>query len=101
MKKNFKIDVLGTEYSTLITWDRTDPMLVNNDGYCDLFDKRIVVADIDDGSIDMTKNPREGTKKITRHEIIHAFLFESGLNNYCQDEILVEYLAIQIKKIMD
>ena len=38
-------------------------------------------------------------KETMRHEIIHAFLHESGLENYCDDEVLVDWLAKQWNKI--
>ncbi len=34
-----------------------------------------------------------------RHEVIHAFFHESGLPRYGQDEELVEWIALQIRKI--
>ena len=36
---------------------------------------------------------------VLRHEIIHAFLYESGLRNYSADETLVDWLAAQFPKM--
>jgi predicted SprT family Zn-dependent metalloprotease len=45
-------------------------------------------------------------KKVIRHEIIHAFLIESGLNNnsmkveyWAQNEEMVDWIAYQFPKI--
>ena len=46
------------------------------------------------------------TKKVLRHEIIHAFLYESGLwnnsgniKNWAQSEELTDWIAIQSPKL--
>jgi hypothetical protein len=38
--------------------------------------------------------------KVLRHEITHAFLHESGMQDYCDDEVLVDWLGIMIPKIV-
>lgn len=38
-------------------------------------------------------------RKVLRHEIIHAFLHESGLHDLAMDEQIVDWLAIQFPKI--
>lgn len=43
---------------------------------------------------------RKRFNEVCRHEIIHAFLFESGLIDECSDEQLVNYLAMQIPKML-
>ena len=42
--------------------------------------------------------------KTLRHELIHAFFFELGLEQYAQDEILADALAIkmpQLRQLME
>ncbi len=42
--------------------------------------------------------------KNKRHEIIHAFLFESGLaenSEWAQNEEMVDFFAIQFPKLME
>lgn len=90
-----KINVLGTDY--LISVEKTNK---NVDGYCDTSIKKIVVDDM---------QPTDTSKKelgsyrnqVLRHEIIHAFLFESGLEAECSwnTEEMVDWLAIQFDKI--
>lgn len=52
--------------------------------------------------INTLKNIENYKKKITRHEIIHAFLFESGLdfNSWGRNEEFVDWLALQFPKII-
>lgn len=40
-------------------------------------------------------------KKVARHEIVHAFFSESGLDtNYSEDELLVDWIALQFPKML-
>ena len=40
-------------------------------------------------------------KEIMRHELVHAFLSESGLDNYSSDEVLVQWMAAQLPKMFE
>ncbi|MBR4260673.1 MAG: hypothetical protein IKQ33_01800 [Clostridia bacterium] len=101
-----KINILGTEY-TIITkaLDKDYPKLLQRDGYTDFSIKKIVVAkfDEDESSIE---NLEYYEKKVIRHEIIHAFLFESGLaenstDRWATNEEMVDYFAFQIPKLIE
>ena len=73
-----KINVLGSEYTISVKSQQEDKALENCDGYCDKTSRRIVVASKDaDSNLD---DFAVYQKKVIRHEIIHAFLFESGLH---------------------
>ena len=99
-----KIDVLGTKYTVVVTTVAKDSFLKNCDGYCDKTSKKIVVkakdssCELDDYEVYL--------KKIKRHEIIHAFLFESGLhenfkhNEWGHDETTVDWFAVQFPKLL-
>lgn len=99
-----KINVLGTEYTVEIKSKKEDAFLQNCDGYCDKTSKKIVVSSADaDNELD---NFDTYQKKNIRHEIIHAFLFESGLHEnfkheqWGHDETTVDWFAIQFPKIL-
>lgn len=91
------IDVLGTKYKI------SYKPLTDLDGYCDKTTKEIVVATKDDncnlGNFERYQN------KVLRHEIIHAFMFESGLaenwehKGYGQEETVIDWFAMQGLKI--
>lgn len=51
--------------------------------------------------IEILNDPSQDLESITRHEIMHAFFYESGLLEYSNDELLVDFLAIQYKKIKE
>ena len=94
------ISVLGTEYRVFITTEEEDSRLKGADGACDYYAKEILIRQDPD-----IWQKLEYTKKVIRHEIIHAFMFESGLSlnwehkEFGQEETVVDWFAIQIDKI--
>lgn len=99
-----KIDVLGTKYTIIVTTTAKDRFLENCDGYCDKTTKMIVVkAEESDNELG---NYDEYLKKVKRHEIIHAFLFESGLHEnfkhpgWGHDETTIDWFAVQFPKLL-
>ncbi len=91
------INILGTEYE-LITDGTIEayPDLEGSDGYCNYQLKQIVISKEDD---DGTVSYARYLEKVLRHEIIHAYLYESGLHDYTNDESIVDWMAIQFPKI--
>lgn len=106
MEKLFtrRINILGTEYTIQIKDKDADPFLNQCDGYCDKTTHKIVIAAEDDNN--ELGNYEVYQKKILRHEIIHAFLFESGLrenfkrDEYGHDETMVDWVAVQFPKML-
>ncbi len=99
-----KISILGTEYSIETQEEADNPKLKDADGYCDPSVKKIVIRDIEKEKADpqSKENLEEYRKKVTRHEIIHAMFYESGLaenSGYGNDETLVDWIAIQFLKL--
>ena len=104
-----KIDVLGQEYTISIVSESEDPKLEANNGYCDCSAHEIVICNSDDFAEDVyaLKDMKAYIKKVTRHEIIHAFLCESGLqgcssatNCWAYNEEMIDWFAIQSPKII-
>ena len=101
------VNILGTNYSVYGNVVREDDIYLERcDGYFDKTAKRIVVAGQDDDN--ELADFEEYRKTNLRHELIHAFLYESGLDgNSCwgngendHPEQTVEWLAIQFPKIL-
>ena len=107
----FKITVLGTEYDVSYCTEKEDRALDGcKDGYFDRTVKRIsIVKGEDDGkpeseiSTDSVRDLLSYRKEVLRHEIVHAFVYESGLTSsgckWAEDEQFVEWVALQIKKM--
>lgn len=102
---NKTVNILGTEYEVIM--DAPDEMLPEDaDGAMDHSVKRIVVAKFESNR-NSIKDLDVYRKKVLRHEVIHAFLFESGLWNnsgnvtaWGRSEEITDWFAIQSPKIM-
>lgn len=101
---SISISVLGTDYQLLTRSSADDAKLAYSSGYCDQYEKIIVVSDFTDeqGDVMCVGNLEELRKKVTRHEVIHAFLSESGLrecSGWAENEEMVDWFANQSPKI--
>lgn len=107
-----KVNILGTEYYITKKSYKDEPAFERRgiDGYCNGFTHEIVYCDLD--TDDKWQYENEETKRkcetqTIRHEIVHAFLFESGLresshgieHGWAVDEEIVDWMANQIPKI--
>lgn len=101
-----KINILGTPYTVKECSPEEEPYLQNCDGYCDKTSKTIC-ASPKRNLFTMMMFSRFTEKKLLRHEIIHAFMNESGLqenfehpNRYGHDETTIDWFAIQFTKLL-
>ena len=94
------VNVLGTIYTIKESNEVEDLNLKENDGYCDHTTKTIVIDTFKDspGSV---KDLESYKKQVIRHELVHAFLFESGLSgcSWAKDEEIVDWIACQFPKL--
>lgn len=105
------VNILGTKYSIKIKkYDEDDYFKKNNVcGFCSMAEKEIVICDIstcpgwEDSSV---VEQDEQIKSTLRHEIIHAFLCESGLytcslgcDSWAGNEEMIDWFALQGPKI--
>lgn len=107
------VSILGTEYSIETHKISEDKTMRENQwgGYCDEELKLIVVADMTEKKyVDIPSKKAQDSfrKKTLRHEILHAFLNESGLSanasasdgSWAKNEEMIDWLAIQSPKII-
>lgn len=106
-----KINILGTTYKVYLNVPLSkDNVLSEAFGYTDFHEKRIVVADIrtlpnwEEGSDEAVRDIYATT---VRHEVIHAYLMESGLNSsangvscWARNEEMVDWFAMQMPKLI-
>lgn len=98
-----KVNILGTDYTIYEESESENRLLQGCDGYCDWTTKEIVVEREMEGNLgDMNAYVR----KVLRHEIVHAFLLESGLHEcsgeseaWASNEAMVDWFARQGQKI--
>ena len=106
------VNILGTEYKIIFKNYKDDEAFEKRsiDGYCSAFTKEIVVCDLH--SKEQWKTEPEKAieichRDIIRHEIVHAFLNESGLQDstfaydgaWSKCEEMVDWFALQGEKI--
>jgi hypothetical protein len=97
------VNILGTEYTIRFVPEEKDSELKDWDGYCDETAKEIVVKQYKRGEPGSKKNLELQEQKNHRHEIIHAFLSESGLaenSEWAQNEEMVDWIAKQAPKLV-
>lgn len=91
MTDNKTVNILGQDYIIKFENTRTDKVLKEADGECRWYLKEIVIDD--------ELEPLKHKNHVIKHEIIHAFLAESGLRRYRENEDIVDWIAWNIDKI--
>ncbi|MFQ9515328.1 MAG: hypothetical protein ACLRZ9_05830 [Eubacterium sp.] len=92
------VNILGTKY----TVEDDDSLAKSNlDGLHEAYTKRISVRNVNDMLTDADSEEIKKARyaETLRHELTHAFFTESGLEDYCENEQLVNWFAIQSPKI--
>lgn len=108
------VNVLGTEYVIETHKASEDKYLEENNlgGYCSEDEKLIVIADVTEEKYFpyMTEKEQGAYRnKVLRHELVHAFLNESGLSDsasipergWAKNEEMIDWIAIQSPKIFE
>ena len=95
MKSEKIISVLGEDYSILYD-DDTD---TDTYGICERYSKEIIIYEKAFTGADTCKCVDMAKEKTLRHELLHAIFHEAGLDEYSEDETLVDCLAILYPKI--
>lgn len=102
-----KVNIMGTIYTCIFEKEDSNPKygICGCDGYCDYSVKEVHVALLEPTDRDQVA-VENYYKAVMRHEIVHAFLYESGLhvssgrvNCWAQNEEMVDWIALQFPKI--
>lgn len=101
-----KVNILGTEYTIKMDVPQED-MPLNGDGCIDPSIKTIMIMDFGEPDGDSIKDLESYKKKTMRHEITHAFMYESGLwsnsgnvKAWGQSEEITDWIALQFPKML-
>lgn len=97
-----EVNVLGRSYEIREATADTDPLLKEMDGYCDPTIGICVIDSQNKRESDSVSDMDAFKRKVARHELIHAFLAESGLREQCEwaCEEMVDWVANQFPKIV-
>lgn len=98
-----KVNVLGTVYRIKYVTS-----LDGRGGETDFYTKEIRISEQNDIPAEYkTDNLKEMQRHVLRHELIHVFLFESGMDQssaaheaWAVNEEMIDWMAIQMPKIM-
>lgn len=107
-----KVNILGADYTITVKEYDEDEVFERRsiDGYCDGLTKQIVVCDMSTykgWEHELRETIEAAQKETLRHEIIHAFFYESGLGDsslnldgaWAKNEEMVDWFALQGPKI--
>lgn len=92
------VNILGTKYKIIKKTKKEEKRLDNCHGFIDWTSKEIIVEKNIEGNVE---NIEVYKNKVLRHEIVHGFFMESGLIDYSNDEDLVDWIAIQLPKLLE
>lgn len=98
------VNILGTEYTFIYTSAEYDSELKDLSGLCD-FALKIIKIEQAIYFNDCRDNPERFAViiySVIRHEMIHAFFYECGLDSessYATNEELIDWLALKIPQI--
>lgn len=102
---NTLVTILGTVYHILIVEEGSFSYDREADGWCDTISKEIQIFNFKQ-AYESVRDLVAYQKKVLRHEIIHAFLYESGLwqdskesQSWALNEEMIDWMAIQLPKI--
>ena len=100
MKTEKTISIFGEDYTILYDND-TD---TDTYGVCERYSKEIIIYKKAFTGADTCKCVDKVIEKTVRHELLHAIFHEAGLDEYSEDETLIDCLAIlypTIEKILE
>lgn len=103
-----KVDIRGEEWTVVVGAKAEDyPALKGLSGFADYTVRKIVIKEFirTERSVE---NVMEEIYYTLRHELVHAFLYESGLgvctcavNAWAENEEMIDWFAFMMPKIMD
>lgn len=104
-----QVSILGERWTVKEGTEEEYPGLAGVDGYTDSSCRTIIIdSTVDDQDPLAKQELGEYRKVVIRHEVLHAFLFESGLDsctsrakNWSMNEEMVDWFAIQFPKILE
>lgn len=106
------VGILGTQYTIAVKKYDDDEVFERRsiDGYCDGLTKQIVCCDMSTYKCwehELSETIEAAQKETMRHEIVHAFFYESGLADsslnldgaWATNEEMVDWIALQGPKL--
>lgn len=99
----FTIVILGIDWKVKVLDAKEDNRLKDCMGFTDWSRREVVISRPPENTT--LGDPYTMVRKVLRHEIVHAFMFESGLGDdwkhdeYGQEETVVDWIAWHIHRL--
>lgn len=96
--------ILGAVWTVRSATEKGEPRLENKNGFTDWTERLICLEREPQGDIGSMETYM---KQVIRHEVVHAFMFESGLGDsfehkdYGHEETIVDWFAFQMGNIVN
>ena len=100
----FKTEILGQEWNVCLCTEQEENRLKECMGFTDWTSRKIVIGRIPDNDTNLDQ-PIVMLSKVLRHEMVHAFMFSSGLGDdwthpaVGHDELTVDWVAYHLYRI--
>lgn len=101
---DIKVNILGSEWTVRSATEVEEPRLEGVNGFTDWTTRTICLEKNIQGNIGSMETYMN---KVIRHEVVHAFMFESGLGDsfehkdFGQEETIVDWFAFQMGNILN
>lgn len=98
------VTILGAVWTVRSATETEEPRLEGVNGFTDWTTRTICLEKNTQGNLGSIEN---FMNKVIRHEVVHAFMFESGLGDsfehkdYGQEETIVDWFAFQMGKVLN
>lgn len=102
------VPVLGEQWVLQIVSKEKEPRFerLNCDGFCDWTTRQMIVRSFNKDDDFSVRDPRASMLHSIKHELVHAFMFASGLaadwehkSEFGQEETVVDWIAWQMEKM--
>lgn len=99
------VNIMGMQWKIVWRTKEEDPRLIECDGYCDNSIRTMVIEWMQWDGMNYN-NMASYTSKVVRHEMVHAMLYECGLDScaakdWARNEEMVDWIALQLPKMCD
>ncbi|MGL5915730.1 MAG: hypothetical protein ACRCZG_05670 [Culicoidibacterales bacterium] len=95
------VNVLGTDYSIKYMEDKENKIFPRQEiqGMCEFHSKEIFIRK-QEQTLEVMRKIELFEHAVLRHEIVHAFMYESGLDSsWARNEELIDWIALQVPKM--
>lgn len=96
------VDILGTEYKIKSVYSKDFPKLKTAVGVCENCAEELFISKDGEDRDDYYLKYDKFQRKVLRHEIIHAFMWQSGFTDISTDEEerITEWISIMAPKML-